>query len=453
MRFAGKLEERNMHALRSKVLLATILIAVATPPAIADTVTAWNANAGVAATKACIAPLDNPFHESRIYAIMHIAIHDALNAIDPRFIPYTFNKRVEPGALPDAAVAAAARDVLIPLLHELPTELVKQSCIDAGVASVEVDYAAALAAIPNTPGKTQGISVGQAAAAAILASRATDGAVVGPFLNSNCPQNTQPGQYRCTQEFSFLAFEAWGKVTPFVLHDSAQFRPGAPYALSDKSFTADFNEVKSLGGDGVATPSARTADQTEIALFWWESSPLKWSRIARTVSAGQGLNLWENARLFALLNMALTDGYVAMAASKSHYDFWRPVTAITAGTTGNADALRDPNWTPLRPTPPNQDYPSGHSIEGGVGAEVLKQFFGTDHISFQDCGVTLPVGKTCSDPTPALRSYTSFSQAAAENAYSRVLIGYHFRKATEEGTAYGRKIGERAVALYLRPKP
>jgi hypothetical protein len=105
----------------------------------------------------------------------------------------------------------------------------------------------------------------------------------------------------------------------------------------------------------------------------------------------------------------------------------------------------------LRPTPPNQDYVSGHSIEGGAGAEVLKQFFGTDDISFQDCGVALPAGSTCSDPTPVFRSYTSFSQAAAENAYSRILIGYHFRKSIEEGIEYGRKIGLRAANLYLRP--
>ena len=108
-------------------------------------------------------------------------------------------------------------------------------------------------------------------------------------------------------------------------------------------------------------------------------------------------------------------------------------------------------WTPLRPTPPDQDYASGHSIEGGAGAEVLKQFFGTDEISFQDCSVTLPAGSTCSDPSPVFRSYTSFSQAAAENAYSRILIGFHFRKSVEEGTEYGRKIGKRAANLYLRP--
>ena len=283
--------------------------------------------------------------------------------------------------------------------------------------------------------------MGQAAAEAILARRAADGAV-GPFLNSNCPKDIQPGKYKCTPGFPVIAFEAWEKVTPFVLQDSAQFRPAPPYAVTEKTYAADFDEVKALGGDGMTTPSARTADQTEIALFWYESSPLKWSRIARAVSANAGLNLWQNARLFGLLNIALADGYIAMSASKNHYNFWRPVTAIQNG---------DPAWTPLRPTPPNQDYPSGHSIEGGAAAEVLKQFFGTDRMAFQDCGTTLPIGSTCSDASPALRSYTSFSQAAAENAYSRILIGFHFRKAVEEGTEYGRKIGEHAASLYLPP--
>jgi hypothetical protein len=133
----------------------------------------------VAATKACIAPLDDPFHESRIYAMMHLAIYDALNAIDRRFRPYTFDKHVEPGASPDAAVAAAARDVLAPLLRQLPRGLpfITQSCIDAGVASVEAAYTEALTALPDAPAKAQGIAVGQAAAAAILALRAADGAV------------------------------------------------------------------------------------------------------------------------------------------------------------------------------------------------------------------------------------------------------------------------------------
>jgi hypothetical protein len=421
------------------------------PPSGGDAVTVWNANAGVAATAACLAPLNNPLHESRIYAMMHVAIHDAVNAIDRRSRPYAFDVQAEAGASPDAAVAAAARDVLVALIAQLPLELHSQACRDAGVASAQAAYAAALAAIPDGQPKAQGIVVGQAAAAAILDLRAEDGAV-GPFLNFACPQDTNPGEYQCTPGTPFIVFEGWENVTPFVLNHSSQFRPGPPYAVDKKKYTADFNEVKSLGGDDVTTPSARTADQTEIALYWWESSPLKWNRIARIVSADQGLDLWENARLFGLLNLALADGYIAMVDSKNHYNYWRPITAIqTADTDGNPATTGDRTWTPLRPTPPNQDYVSGHSIEGGAGAEVLKQFFGTDDISFEDCSVSLPAGNTCSDATPVFRSYASFSQAAAENAYSRILIGFHFRKSVEQGTEYGRKIGQRAANLYLRP--
>lgn len=429
-------------------LLAGVQTSAAPPRG--DAVTAWNANASAAATAACIAPIADPLHESRIYAMMHVAIHDALNAIDRRYQPYTF-QIYEPGASPDAAVAGASRDVLVALVRQLPLELVSPSCIAAGVSSVEAAYAAAIAAIPDSPAKAQGIAVGQAAAAAILALRAADGAV-GPFLNFKCPSRTNPGEYQCTPGTPFIAFETWANVTPFVLNHSSQFRPGPPYRINTAKYTAEFNEVKSLGGDGISTPSVRTADQTEIALFWWENSPPTWNRIARTVSVNKGLDLWQKARLFGLLNLALADGYIAMVDSKNHYNYWRPVTAIqNADMDDNPETTGDPSWTPLRPTPPDQDYVSGHAIEGGAAAEVLKGFFGTDDMSFEECGVTLPAGMTCSDPSPVLRSYSSFSQAADENAYSRILIGFHFRKSVEEGIDYGRKIGMRAANLYLRP--
>lgn len=419
--------------------------------AAADAVTDWNARAGAAAVAACISPLDNPLHESRMYAMMHVAIHDALNAIDRRSRPYAFDAKAPANTSSEAAVAAAARDVLVSLIAQLPLELHAQTCIDAGVASAEASYGAALAAIPDDQAKAQGISVGQAAAAAILSARAEDGAV-GPFLNFACPQNTKPGEYQCTPGTPFIVFEVWENVTPFVLNHSSQYRPGPPYGVEKKTYTDDLNEVKSLGGDGVTTSSSRTPDQTEIALFWLESSPLKWNRIARTVSSGQGLGLWENARLFGLLNMALADGYIAMVDSKNHYNYWRPITAIrTADTDGNPDTTGDLTWTPLVPTPPNQDYVSGHAIEGGAGAEVLKQFFQTDRIGFEDCSMTLPAGSTCSDASPVFRSYTSFSQAAVENAYSRILVGFHFRKSIEEGVKYGGKIGQRAVNLFMKP--
>jgi PAP2 superfamily len=416
-----------------------------------DAVLTWNANAGAAATAACIAPLADPLHESRIYAEMHIAVHDALNAIDRRSRPYAFDAHGDPGASPDAAVAAAARTVLDALIAQLPTELVTQACIDAGVATVESDYAAALAQIPSGTPKTHGVALGEAAARAILTLRAKDGAV-GPFLNPNCPTDTPPGVYQCGPGTPFIAFEVWEKVTPFVLAHSSQFHPGPPYKVDSRKYAVDFNEVKSLGGDDVTTPSARTADQTQIALFWYESSPLKWNRIARTVSSARGLGLWENARLFGLLNVALADGYIAMVSTKNHYNYWRPVTAIQNGDKdGNPATVGDRGWTPLRGTPADQDYASGHAIEGGAGAEVLKQYFGTDRVSFQDCSTTLDPGSTCSDLPMTTRSFSSFSQAAAENAYSRILIGFHFRKSVNEGTNYGEKIGKRAVNLYFRP--
>ena len=415
-----------------------------------DAVTAWNANAGKAAIAACMPPNDDPLHESRLYAMAHVAIHDALNAIDRRSRPYAFSARASRGASPDAAVAAAARDVLVALLNQLPA-IFPPECGVAGVASVEADYAAALGAIPDGRAKTRGIEVGKAAAAAILALRAADGADT-PLIVTDYPQGTNPGEYRFTPGTPFAFAPGWGDVTPFVLRDSSQFRPGPPYAVTSRKYTADFVEVKRLGGDGITTPSARTPEQTEIALFWLESSPLQWNRIARTVSATTRLDLWEQARLYGLLNVALADGYIGSFDTKYHYNYWRPVTAIqTADSDGNPSTSADPTWTPLVTTPPVPDYDSAHSVEGGAAAKVLRRFFGTDHISFQTCSLTLPPGRTCTDPTPVLRRYTSFSQAAAENGLSRILNGFHFRKAVDEGIDHGSKIGNRAVDRFLRP--
>jgi hypothetical protein len=434
------------------LVLAPIVAPASARPARVDAVTVWNANAGQAALDACLAPTDNPLHESRLYAAMHLAIHDALNAIDRRSRPYVFKTGAKPGASPDAAVAAAARDVLVPLLQQLPAPF--SDCVGRNDAVEKVDraYAAALGAIPDGRAKRQGVALGQAAAAAILALRAGDGSDT-PLFDTAYPQGTQPGEYRFTPGFDFAFAPGWADVTPFVLRDSSQFRPGPPYAVTARRYTADFNEVKRLGGDGITTPSARTAEQTEIALFWVESSPLQWNRIARTVSAARGLDLWENARLFGLLNMALADGYIGSFDTKYHqYNYWRPVTAIqTADTDGNPNTSADPTWTPLVPTPPIPDYDSAHSVEGGAASQVLKRFFGTDHIGFTTCSLTLPDGSTCDDAAPVLRSYTSFSQAREENGRSRILVGFHFRKAVDEGIDHGRKIGNRAVNRFLRP--
>ena len=418
--------------------------------AAADAVTDWNASAGRAALAACIAPADDPLHESRMYAMMHIAIHDALNAIERRSRPYVFDAPLAPSASRDAAVAAAARDVLVPLIGQIPSPF-PLACIQAGTASVETDYASALAAIPNGPAKTLGIDIGHAAAASVLALRAADGSDT-PLLDFGYPQGTDPGEYRFTPGFNFVFAPGWSNVTPFVLQHAAQFRASPPYKVDSRHYTGDYNEVRALGGNGTTTPSARTPDETQIALFWLESSPLMWNRVARTVSAAAGFDLWQNARLFGLLNMAMADGYIGSFESKAHFNFWRPVTAIQLGDSdGNPDTAGDATWTPLVPTPPIPDHDSGHSVEGGAAAEVLALVFGTDDVAFAACSFTLPAASSCSGALPALRSFSSFSQAADENGLSRILVGFHFRRAVEEGIQHGRKIGRRAVHLYMRP--
>ena len=438
-------------SIAAAMLVPAVGPASARPPK-GDAVTVWNANASRAALDACLAPTNNPLHESRLYAAMHVAIHDALNAINRRSRPYAFKTEAKPGASPDAAVAAAARDVLVPLLQQLPAPFSDCVAANGAVATVDAAYAAALGAIPDGRAKRQGVALGQAAAAAILVRRAGDGSDT-PLFDTAYPQGTQPGEYRFTPGFDFAFAPGWADVTPFVLNDSAQFRPDPPYAVIEKRYTADFNEVKRLGGDDITTPSARTAEQTEIALFWVESAPLQWNRIARTVSATRGLDLWQSARLFGLLNMALADGYIGSFDTKYHgYNYWRPVTAIrTADTDGNPGTSADPTWTPLVPTPPIPDYDSAHAVEGSAAAQVLKRFFGTDHIGFTACSLTLPAGSTCDDASPVVRSYTSFSQAREENGVSRILVGFHFRKAVDEGIDHGRQIGNRAVDYFLRP--
>jgi hypothetical protein len=349
-------------------------------------------------------------------------------------------------ASPDAAVASAARGVLVPLLQQLTPPFDNPVCIQAAVGGVEADYAAALAAIPSGTAKTKGIAVGEASAAAILALRQGDGSDT-PLLDFNYPQGTNPGEYRFTSPVTgpFVFAPGWADVTPFVLRDGSQFRPRPPLRINSPQYTTEFNEVKRLGGDGVTTPSARTAEQTQIALFWVESSPLAWNRLARSVSAGQHLDLWENARLFGLLNIGMADGYISSFDAKRFYNFWRPITAIQlAETDGNPNTAADPKWTPLRETPQITDHDSGHSVEGGVAATVLARFFGTDHISFSACSMTLAVGSTCVDASPVMRTFDSFSQAANENGESRILVGFHFRRAVVEGIKHGNKIGNRA---------
>jgi membrane-associated phospholipid phosphatase len=216
--------------------------------------------------------------------------------------------------------------------------------------------------------------------------------------------------------------------------------------LSSETYTADYKEVKALGA---AVGSSRTAEQDQIALFWadgagTETPPGHWNSIAQNVAAARGNTMEQNARLFALLNIAMADAAICAWDTKHFYNFWRPVTAIRNGDTdGNAATIRDPNWSSFLATPPFPDYPSGHSTFSGAASRVLAHFYGTDDIAFT----------TGSDFLPGVtRSFTSFSAAASEAAISRLYGGIHFRSANEDGLAAGVAIGEWTFTRFLQPK-
>jgi membrane-associated phospholipid phosphatase len=390
----------------------------------ADVVTDWN----VVATTAAAAPFVNGVAQTRIDAMMHVAIHDALNAIDRRYHPYDLDALGDSNASPEAAVAAAAHDVLV---HELPA--IRQPIAEAA-------YMNALAAIPDGVAKDAGIAIGQAAAAAIIALRAADGSQVPmPYTPGSGPGVWIP----TPPDFFPAGLSGWGNVTPFALRSGAQFRLARPdyFDLTSDAYTADYDEVKSIGE---VNSSTRTPDQSDVARFWYEPSVQGWNRIARVASDQQNFSLWESARLFALLNIALADAYIAHFDTKYLYNFWRPVTAIRAADTdGNDDTVPDPTWTSYLVTPNIPDYPSGHATAGAAAAEVLSRFFKRD---------ALPFSSTSGAPFPGItRTFESFWIAAEENAASRVYAGIHFRTATLDGLRLGERVGRFAFTHVLKP--
>jgi hypothetical protein len=231
----------------------------------------------------------------------------------------------------------------------------------------------------------------------------------------------------------------WGNVTPFTLLAASQFWLPGPPALTSPTYARDFNEVKNVGGK---VSTVRTADQTEIARFWFEG-PGAWNTIARTVAVSRSLDARDSARLLALMNMAVADAYIAGFKIRYVYDSWRPITAIREGDNDGNDATAgDPTWDSHQNTPAVSDYPSTQSTFSGAAAVVLASVLG-DQVNFS---------VTSGKPFEGIkRSFSSFSQAARESADSRVYAGIHFRSACEDGLVLGRKVGQRAVALYLQP--
>jgi membrane-associated phospholipid phosphatase len=295
-------------------------------------------------------------------------------------------------------------------------------------AALDQQLASELAMIPNGAGKQQGIQVGQTVAARLIAIRANDGsaATTPPFVPGNKPGNYQP----TPPNFAAPVFTTWGHVTPFVLNNAAQFRPGPPPALTSQAYAQALNEVKSLGQKSSTT---RTADQTVIAKFWAGPIWNTWNEIAENAALVHHTNLETSARMFAVLNLSFADSTIAFYNAKYHYQLWRPITAIRlANTDGNPATVGDPNWTPLAVTAPDPSYPGAHSTISAAGATVLSAFFGNqDQI------------RVTSHVLPGVvRTFASYNDVATEAGLSRIFAGQHTRLDHEAGLKLGHDIAQ-----------
>jgi hypothetical protein len=385
--------------------------------AAADAVTDWNEKALAAAGQA----KQLPFVTTRTMAMVHTAMFDAVNSVEGRYASYKFKESAAPGTSSEAAAVAAAHAILLKLFPEQKADL-------------DAAYAASLAKIPDGSGKTPGITVGEKIAAQIFALRASDGA---DAPNTYRPVTT-PGMYTAT---TLPIGSQWGAVTPWVMERGSQFRPAPPPSLTSPQWAKDCEEIIALGGK---TSTQRTAEQTDIARFWVLAGPASWEPIVRHLAATPGRTLIQNARLFALAEIAAADAYIAVFDGKYTFQFWRPITAIRNGDMGSSGAtMRIPDWEPAIDTPLHPEYPCAHCITSAAVRAVLESEFGAGPI---------PVVTMTSPTAPGVtRKWTSVKEWADEISAARVYGGIHYRNSTLVGQSMGKKIGELAVQQCLKP--
>ncbi len=404
--------------------LTTAQVPAAPPP---DMVLRWN-EVALDAIRAAKTP---PPMAARNLAMVHLAIFDAVNAIERRYRPYAVDALPEAGASTDAAAASAAYHALVALYPQ------RKERFDCALAD-------SLADVPADEGRDTGMDVGRFVAGKIVEMRQDDGSAdaqqdYAPMPAPGVWERTPPRQ-------AAPLYPLWGNVKPFAMRPRTQYKVPAPPALTSREYTAAYHEVKRLGGK---RSSQRTADQTEIALFWVDNPgtatpPGHWNVIAQTLARQRGTSLIENARLFALLNMTLADAGIYCWLIKFHYGYWRPITAIHhADEDGNPDTDADPNWEPLVESPPFPSYTSGHSTFSGAGAALLAQFFGTDRVRFASTSEGLP-GVT--------RRFESIWSAAEEAGMSRIYGGIHWQFDNTEGLAAGKTLGQYVYRNYLQPR-
>jgi hypothetical protein len=357
------------------------------------------------------------------FAYVHLAVFDAVNAVDHRFQPYLFTATPPAGANKDAAAVAAAHRVLVtyfPSQH----------------AGLDAQFAASVAAISDSPANiSAGLAVGEASAQALITARANDG------LLANVPYTPPlgPGFWQPTPPAFGAPLTPWlRQVVPFTMSDPAQFFPDeGPDALDSQEWIEDYNQVMTLGAINSAV---RTPQQTEIGLFWTEHTGQQYARAFQKLAEQKALSTSDTARLMAMLWAGYADAGIGCWNAKFAFSFWRPVTAIRAGG-GNAALAADPNWTPLANTPSHPEYPAAHGCVTGAVSTVLAGYFGTQKVQFSVDSLV----------THTTHTYDSTNDLMEEVGAARIYAGFHYHHSVVEGRELGRKVGHHLVKEFFRP--
>jgi hypothetical protein len=410
------LVQKGRGPLTRSLLLIALLATL--PGAHADVVPDWNLTT---AQTLQAAKAGTGLSQSRVHAMVHGAMFDAVNAIERRYHAYAEDLKAAPGTSQDAAAAAAAYTVLAELYP------LQRATLDAALA-------ASLAKVQDGPAKADGLALGKAAAEKMLALRRND------RMSEKVPYapKTGPGAWQLDANANPVGTH-WGLVAPFALKSTRDFRFPGPPPLTSARYAQDFNEVKAVGGKH---STQRTAEQTAIAVLWEPTSPLTYNAMLREMPELKQKSIVEQARVFALMNVAGSDALIVGWGAKYAIQHWRPETAIrNADSDGNDATSADPAWEGLRsPTPAHPEYPSGHALFTGAVEVVLRDFFGTDQMSI-----------TVNNPDEKItRKFESFSQIAKSVEDARVWAGIHFRSADIDGSEMGRRVAEYVLKNCMR---
>jgi hypothetical protein len=417
------------------VALSALSVPLAAPSAAADVpdqVLAWNQHAYDELIVFLPPPNNSPAVAGLHMAMVHGAIYDAVNAIAGGYQPYLGAPAMaDPSDSEDSAAAAAGYGVLLTLVPAERADELK-AYYDASISAI-------LAAGVPPASVDGGVAVGEAAARRMIEARTGDGRYGDPTW----PVGYDPGEWRPLADGLAGSNFYWiGKVKPFLVPNAVMFATDGPLDLSSSAYATEFDQVKSLGA---ANSTTRTADQTAQALFWADHAVAMWDRIFRQLSQDQHLSTAENARFFAMMFLTSADAIIACQQDKARWLFWRPQTAIReAATDGNPATVADPTWTSLLGNPPYPDHPSGHNCASSAIVHTLRDFFGTDRMSFSATRAVSPIG-------PITRSYSRFSQALDEIRLARVYGGIHFMTADAAGASLGRKVAKWREGHALQP--